>query len=32
MEVYIYPQILGPMFWESRYYREKKITKDFYVT
>ena len=29
MEVYIYPQILGPMFWESRYYREKKNHKGF---
>ena len=29
MEVYIYPQILGPMFWESRYYREKKSHKGF---
>ena len=35
MKVYIYPQILAPMFWERRYYKEKKkkkITKDFHVT
>ena len=28
MKVYIYPQILAPMFWERRYYREKKEKKN----